>query len=58
MGYHFRTVDRKIEVLEEEIKKKIDKPKEEPKSLVVDPYDEVQNAQFELDQMNKKLNNE
>lgn len=58
VGYHFRTIDNKIEILEEEVKKKIDRPEEKPESLVVDVLDPIQEAQFELEQNQKRLNNE
>lgn len=58
MGYHFRTIDSKVEILEEEVKKKMDRPEEKPESLVVDLLDPIQEAQFELEQNQKRLNNE
>ena len=58
LGYHFRGLTKKIEHLEETIKLKVDKPAEPetPKSVLIDPTDEVQNALYEHEQMMKKLN--
>lgn len=58
LGYHFRTIDRKIEILEQEVKKKIDKPVEKPESTLIDPLDPVKEAIYQAEQFNKKLNNE
>jgi len=56
LGYYIRSLRSKIEALETTVKQKVDKPPEEAQSTVIDPYNEVQTAQFELEQMNKKLN--
>jgi hypothetical protein len=56
-GYYSKVVVKRVEVLEETVKSKIDKPViEEPKSQVIDPYDEVQTAIYERDKLMKKLN--
>lgn len=55
-GYYFRNLYTKIEVLEQEVKKKIDKPQEQPESTLVDVLDPIKEAQYELDQRQKELN--
>lgn len=58
-GYHYKKIVKRVVVLEEKIELKIEKrPEPEVKSLLVDPTDEVQNAQFELEQQQKILNHE
>lgn len=58
LGYHFKGIANRVEVLETAVKLKIDKPKqsEEPKSEVIDPLDPVQTARYEQDKLMKKLN--
>ena len=57
-GYKLRDLTKKIEVLQEVVKEKIDKPKEpeEPKSQVIDPLDPVQTAMYEHELLMKRLN--
>lgn len=58
LGYFLRGLTKKIAQLEEAITMKVDKKPEpeEPKSQLIDPTDEVQNAIWEREQMMKKLN--
>lgn len=57
LGYRFRDFQKRIEVVEQAVKQKIDKPKEvEPPSLLIDPLDEVQTAIYEAEKMQKRLN--
>lgn len=58
LGYFIRGLTKRIEQLEKTIKNKADKQPEveEPTSTVIDPYDEVQTAVFEHEQLMKKLN--
>lgn len=56
LGYFARDVNNRVVKLEDKIKQKADKPVEESPSILVDPTDEVQNAQYELEQMQKRLN--
>lgn len=57
VGYHFKRVEKKVEQLEAAVKLKVDKPVvEEPKSMVIDPDDEIQTALYEHEQMMKRLN--
>lgn len=58
LGYHMRGLTKRIDQLEEVIKSKVDKKPlpEEPQSMVIDPLDPVQEAQWEHQQMMKKLN--
>jgi len=60
VGYHYRGLTKKIEYLEEVIKSKIDKKPEpeEPKSTIIDPLDEVQEAIYEHKRMMARLNPE
>lgn len=58
VGYRWRDMHEDVEVLKEEVRNKIDKPEEKPDSLVVDALDPIQEAQFELEQSQKRLNNE
>lgn len=55
-GYYFRGLYSKIEVLEIAVKAKVDKPKEESTSNLIDPLDEVQEAIYAQERLNKKLN--
>lgn len=57
LGYFIRSFKNKIEFLEEQVKSKIDKPKEEPKSFLYDPLDPVQQAMLDQEALMKKLNN-
>ncbi len=58
LGYQCKIILKRVETLEEVVKIKVDKPKisDLPQSEFIDPYDEVQTAQFEHQQMLKKLN--
>lgn len=58
LGYLLQGLLSKIKRLEEEVKKKVDKkePAPEKKSELIDPYDPVQTAQWELTQRMKDLN--
>ena len=58
LGYHFRGLAKKIEVLEEAVKAKVDKkPVDEgPQSIIIDELDEVQVAMAEHARMMEKLN--
>lgn len=58
LGYNFRGLAKKVEVLEEAVKAKIDKPPivEEPESLLIDPTDEVQTAIYEHNKEMERLN--
>lgn len=57
-GYMLRDLTRKIEAVQEVLKEKIDKKPVEPdiKSEIIDPYDEIQTARFERDQLMKRMN--
>jgi hypothetical protein len=58
-GYKLQNWVKKIEQLEEMIKAKIEKPEpEEPKSTVLDPDDPIQQAQWEREQLMKRINGE
>lgn len=58
LGYHFRGLTKKIEQLEEVVKHKVDRHSEsdQPKSTFIDLTDPVQEAQWQHDQLMKKLN--
>jgi hypothetical protein len=58
LGYHYGNISKKVKQLEVEVKKKIEKPQEEPESMLIDELDPVQTAQYELEQQNKRLNGE
>lgn len=57
-GYYMRGLVKKIEHLEEVVKSKVDKKPlpEEPKSIVIDVDDPVQNALWEHEQLQRRLN--
>lgn len=59
LGYYFRDTRQKVKALEELVKEKVDKPKqpEEPQSMLIDPDDPIQTAQWEQAEMMRKLNN-
>lgn len=57
LGYHFRILTQKIELIEEAVKTKVDKKVEtETVSEVIDPLDPVQNAIYEHNKMMEELN--
>ncbi len=56
LGYHYGSIVKKVKQLEVEVKKKIDQPKEEPESTLIDPLDPVKAAQYELEEQQKLLN--
>jgi len=56
LGYYFHSLNEKIHRLEQEVRQKIDKPPEEPSSEIIDPFDEVQQAQYELKKRMQDLN--
>ena len=60
LGYHFRGLTKKVEHLEEVVKTKVDrKPEPEgPKSEVLDPLDQIQEAQYQHKLMMQRLNPE
>lgn len=55
-GYHFRVFTKKVEHVEKEIKQKLDKPQEEPASVLIDPLDPLQEAKLEQDNIQKRIN--
>lgn len=57
LGYHLRGLTKKIEHLEEVIQTKVSrKVVEEPKSVVIDPDDAIQEALYQHKIMMDKLN--
>lgn len=60
LGYYLRGLSKKLAELEQAITMKVDKKPvvEEPKSTLLDPTDEVQEAMYQHQQMLKKLNGE
>lgn len=56
LGYKFKHITERVEVIEAEIKKKVEKPTEEPESFIVDELDEIQVAQAEHKKMLDELN--
>lgn len=58
LGFHIKNIWLRITVLEKQVKAKVDRKKEpeEPKSLFIDPTDEVQTAIYEAKKMQDKLN--
>lgn len=56
LGYFFRYLTTKIKVLEEQVREKIDKPKEEATSTLVDPLDPVQEALYRQKKIMQGLN--
>lgn len=56
LGYGVKDIRKRVESLEENIKQKIDKPKDEPESELIDPLDEVKEAQYQQQQEMKRLN--
>lgn len=57
LGYKFGELEKKVKKIQETVKQKIDKPKqEEPQSEIIDPLDEVQTAMYEHKQLMKRLN--
>jgi hypothetical protein len=59
LGYHFRGLTKKVEHLEEVIQTKVSKPVvvlEGPQSDVLDPLDEIQEAQYQHRKMMERLN--
>lgn len=57
-GYKLQNWVKKVEHLEQVIQTKVSKvpEAEEPKSVMIDPYDEVQTAIYEHEKMMEKLN--
>lgn len=60
LGYHFRGLSKKFEYLEQVVQTKVSKKlePEEPKSEVLDPMDEIQEAQYQHRLMMERLNPE
>lgn len=56
LGYKLGDIAKQVKAVEEAVKQKVDKPAEAPTSEVIDPYDEVQTAIYEHDQLMKKMN--
>lgn len=58
LGYMFRQLADRVKALEHQLKQKIDRPKptEEPKSLLLDPLDPVQQAIWEREKMMERIN--
>jgi len=58
LGYFLRGITKKIAELEKVVQSKVDRkpPPEEPKSVLIDVYDEVQTMLYEHEQLNKRLN--
>ena len=58
LGHHLRGIAKKIEQVEASVKMKVDKKSEpeEPKSQLIDPADEIQQAMWEREQLMKKMN--
>lgn len=58
LGYWHRGIIKKIEVLEEAVKAKVDKQPEPEESVsqLIDPLDPIQEAIAERDRMLKELN--
>lgn len=56
LGYQAKQFKTKIDTIEEVVKAKVDKPKQEPQSTLIDPTDPIQEARWEQAQMLKKLN--
>lgn len=59
LGYRFQSLQKRVEVVEEAIKQKIDKPieaEEESPSSIIDPYDSVQTAIYEANKERERLN--
>lgn len=55
-GYQFKRFKERVDIIEEAVKAKVDKPKEEPESMLIDPTDDVQTAIYEHKKMMEKLN--
>lgn len=56
-GHAFRIVTNKVKEIEQEVKQKIDKPKEvESTSELIDPTDEIQTAIYEAKKQQNRLN--
>lgn len=56
-GYFFRRVTKRIDMLEEVVKTKIDKkPVEESTSTLIDLTDEVAEAKYQHEKMMRELN--
>lgn len=58
LGYKLGDITKKLTVVEQILKEKVDKKPEpeEPVSNFIDPYDEVQTAIYERDKLMKKMN--
>lgn len=56
-GYRFKQFSERLDIVEEVIKQKIDKPKEveESPSQLIDPYDVVAEAIYEAEKERKRL---
>ena len=58
LGHYLKGLAKKIAVVEEAVKMKIDKPPvvEDPPSTLIDPLDPVQEAIYEHEQLMKRMN--
>lgn len=57
LGYRFRELQVAVSNIKELLAAKVDKkPKEERKSMIIDPDDPVQRAKLEHEQMMERLN--
>lgn len=56
-GYHYKNFTRRVEIVEEAVKKKIDKPVEiESPSMLIDVTDPIQEAIYQAKVEQEKLN--
>jgi len=59
LGYYLRNLKELVKTTQEALKTKVEKkPAEEPKSFLIDPLDEIQTAQYEMEKRNRMLNGE
>jgi len=57
LGYFVRGIMKKLAELEQAVHNKVDIPvEEEPKSMLIDPLDPIQEAIYEREKLMKKLN--
>lgn len=60
LGYHIQRLTKKVEILEDVVKAKVDRKPEpvEPRSTLIDLTDPVKEAQYAREQLMKKMNDE
>lgn len=57
LGFYIRTLKDTLDATKEVLKTKVEKkPTEEPKSIFIDPLDELQTAEYEMKKRMEELN--